>query len=35
MGARKRISAEARKEAQKPKYFSKMHNDTTSHRKMS
>ena len=34
MGARKRISAEARKEAQKTMYFAKLRNVTTSPRKM-
>ena len=34
MGARKRISAEARKEAQKTMYFAKLNNVPTSPRKM-
>lgn len=34
MGARKRISAEARKEAQKTMYFAKLRNVPTSPRKM-
>ena len=34
MGARKRITAEARKEAQKPMYFAKLRNVPTSPRKM-
>ena len=34
MGARKRISAEARKEAQKSQYFAKLNNVPTSPRKM-
>ncbi|OAV64351.1 50S ribosomal protein L22 [Bacteroidales bacterium Barb6] len=34
MGARKRISAEARKEAQKTQYFAKLRNVPTSPRKM-
>ena len=34
MGARKRISAEARKEAQKTMYYAKLNNVPTSPRKM-